>query len=157
MLRREGESPANKTVGASGQALVEFAFSIAIFVLLFIGFFGLAVVLFSFLTANEAAREGTRYLIAQPGASDSDVSQYICQTNVGLGGSQSNCQSMLSAGSLTVTVEPDVNDRVEYGQIAVTVSYRVPVPTLSVSFLDRSTFTFLGPIWVSGVSVMRLE
>lgn len=151
---RSGSDPG---MDSPGQALVEFAFSVSIFILLFIGFFGLAVVLFCFLTANEAAREGTRYLIAKPQAPDSEVSQYICQTNVGLGGSQSNCQNMLTAGNLTVTVEPDSSHRVANGQIAVTVSYRVPVPTLSVGFLDRSSFTFLGPIWVSGVSVMRLE
>ena len=137
--------------------MVEFAFSIAIFVVLFLGFFGLAVVLFSFLTANEAAREGSRYVIAKPQATDSEVRSYICQSDVGLGGSQSVCNSMLTAGTLTISIEPDVDHRVAYGQIAVTVSYRVPVPTLSVGFLDRSSFTFLGPIWVSGVSVMRLE
>jgi Flp pilus assembly protein TadG len=140
-----------------GQALVEFALTIPIFILLLLGFLGMAVILFSFLTANEAARDGSRYVIADPTATDSEVRNYICQKNSGLGGGDTNCLAMLGAGSLTITVEPDVSHRVQNGQLAVTVAYRVPLPTLSVGFLDRSSFTFLGPIWVSGVSVMRFE
>jgi Flp pilus assembly protein TadG len=141
----------------AGQAAVEFALTIPMFILLFVGFFGMAVILFSFLTANEAARDGSRYVIADPTATDSEVKNYICQKNAGLGGSDTNCLTMLGSGSLTITVEPDVSHRVQNGQLAVTVAYRVPLPTLSVGFLDRSSFTFLGPIWVSGVSVMRFE
>ena len=141
----------------AGQAAVEFALTIPIFILLFVGFFGMAVTLFSFLTANEAARDGSHYVIADPTATNTEVNNYICQKNVGLGGSEANCLTMLGSGNLTITVEPDVAHRVTDGQLSVTVAYRVPLPTLSVGFLDRSSFTFVGPIWVSGVSVMRFE
>ena len=140
-----------------GQALVEFALILPVFIILFLGFFGAAVVLFSYVTASSAAREGARFLVANPQATDSQIQTHICATSIGLGGSTANCTSMITSGELVVLVEQALAGRVEKAQVSVTVRYHVPVPTLSVSFLDRTSFTFLGTIWVTGVSVMRIE
>jgi hypothetical protein len=57
---------------------------------------------------------------------------------------------------MCVVIEP-ATARLQNTLVAVTVRYRTPVPTLSVSFLDQTAFTFLGPIWVEGKSAMRIE
>jgi|GEM_PF-939245 len=140
-----------------GQAMVEFAFVFSIFILLFFGFLGLAFVFFSWLTTASAAREGARYVISNPSASDTEINQYICSTSAGLGGGSTGCNSALSTGDLQITTEPSAAGRIANAQVSVTVRYRVPVPTLTVPFLDGSRLTFLGPIWVSSVAVMRID
>lgn len=137
--------------------MVEFALILPIFIMLFIGFFGMGVILFSYVTTASAAREGARYLIANPQATDNQIQAHICATSRGLGGSEAGCLNSIANGTLVVLIEPARAERVEKAQVSVTVRYQVPVPTLSVSFLDRTSFTFLGPIWVSNVSVMRIE
>lgn len=141
----------------AGQATVEFAFSITIFLMLLFGFLGLAIVFFSWLSVANAAREGARYVIANPTAADSQVKTYICSTTVILGGSSAGCNSLLSSGGLKVTIEPTQSARISNSQISVKVEYQVPVPTLRASFIGGGGFTFLGPITVTSLSAMRIE
>lgn len=147
----------NKCADARGQAMVEFALTFSIFILLFIGFVGMGVVLFSYVTTASAAREGARFVIANPQATDAQVRNYICSVNPGLGGTQNACLAYIANNELVITIEPAAAARVPQAQVSVTVRYRVPVPTLSIGFLDRTSFTFLGPIWVQGISIMRIE
>ncbi len=117
----------------------------------------MAMVFFAWLTTANAAREGTRYLIEDPTAIDSEVTSQICRTTVALGMTESNCNANLTNGTLYVLIEPPVGSRVSGTQLNVMVSYRVPVPTLRATFLNGSGITFLGPITVSSTSVMRIE
>lgn len=143
----------------AGQATVEFAFSISIFVFLLFGFIGLAIVFFSWLSVANAAREGARYVIANPSKPDEDVKTYICSTTVILGGSSTNCNNIRQGGSptLIMTIEPAQSARITNAQVSVRVKYQVPVPTLGATFINGSSITFLGPIWVESVSAMRIE
>lgn len=136
--------------------MVEFALMLPVFILVFLGLFGMAIIFFSFVTAQNAAREGARYVIANPAATTNEINTQICSVTAGFG-SPSACLSKISS-ELVITVEPaNASERNANVPVAVTIRYRVPVPTLSVSFLNQPAFTFLAPIWVSGRSVMRIE
>jgi Flp pilus assembly protein TadG len=151
--------------GNHGQAVVEWALMLPIFIPLFVGFMGLAVILFGYVTASSGAREGAGYIIRDPqNVINSQVNQRICDTSAaGLGGSVTGCQNNISSGTLVITVEPSctatpcTSGRGPNAQISVKVSYRVPIPTLSVSLLAGSSFTFLAPIWVTAQSTMRVD
>jgi Flp pilus assembly protein TadG len=158
--RRAQNARANKgrsKRAENGQAMVEFALTFAIFIMLFIGFIGLAIVFFAWLTTVSAAREGARYVIANPSASDSQIKSAICASSVMLGGNASNCNS-LTTSDLIITTEPSsAANRIPNAQISVKVQYRAQVPTLGITWLDGSKMTFLGPIWVSSQAVMRID
>lgn len=141
----------------AGQAAVEFAMTFAIFVLGFFGIVGLAIVFFAWLTSVNGAREGARYIIARPTATDSEVTAQICRTTIGLGMSEANCNSNVSNGTLSVLIEPGVSWCLPGTQMSVKVDYRVPVPTLRASFFNGGGITFLGPVTVTSTAVMRIE
>lgn len=146
---------------SAGQAMVEFALVLGIFILLFFGLIGLTVVFFGWLTTASAAREGTRYAVGDKAALDSAVKDHICETGIMLGGSKSSCLSQISSGELVVTIEPSVTSasvpRLPDSLVTVTVRFHVPVPTIRASFFNGGGITFLAPIWVESTSVMRVE
>ncbi len=55
--------------GDSGQAIIEFALILPVFLLLVFGFVDSARAVFEYITLADAAREGTRYAIVHGGAS----------------------------------------------------------------------------------------
>lgn len=113
---------------------------------------------FAWLSTSSAAREGARFVVGESDATDGEVIAHICNTTVAMGGSAANCNSLVTGGDVTVSVEPAaVSSRVSGAQITVNVAYRVPVPTLRASFFNGGGITFLGPIWVNSRSVMRIE
>ena len=57
--------------GERGQAIVEFALILPVFLLLVFGFIDSARAVFQYITLADAAREGTRYAIVHGGASTS--------------------------------------------------------------------------------------
>ena len=147
--------------------MVEFALMIPIFILVIIGFFGMAVVFFSYVGTAEAAREGARFLVANPQVAETAVQTQICTvspillstTNCIARSEIKNNKSQCSDNpsfDMCIVIEP-ATTRVQGTLLTITVRYRTPVPTLSVSFLDQPGFTFLGPIWVESASVMRIE
>lgn len=146
------------TVREQGQAMVEFALAFGVLVLLFFGIVGMTWVFFAWLSTNSASREGARYVIGKSDATDAQVITHICNTTVAMGGSAASCNNLVTSGQVTVSIEPSaVSSRVSGAQITVNVAYRVPVPTLRASFFNGGGITFLGPIWVSSRSVMRIE
>lgn len=140
----------------SGQATVEFALTISIFIMLLFGFLGLAIVFFAWLTTVSAAREGARFVISNPSASDTQIKNAICSSSIMLGGNTTNCNNLTNA-NLIITTEPASADRIPNAQISVKVQYRAQVPTLGVTWINGSHMTFLGPIWVSSQAVMRID
>ncbi len=146
-----------RRVHESGQTTVEFAITVTFFILGFFGVVGLAMVFFGWLTTTNAAREGTRYLIENPTAEDAAVKSYICKTTIAFGMSEASCNANLAAGTLYILIEPSVSSRVPTTPMSVQVRYQVPVPTLRASFFNGGGITFLGPITVTSMSVMRIE
>ncbi len=157
----------NRTVNQPGQAMVEFALMIPIFILVIVGFFGMAVVFFSYIGASAAAHEGARWLVGHPQIPDSDVQTQICTVSPILlstanciarseiKGNKNDCSTANPSIDMCIVIEPAT--RVQNTLVTVTVRYHTPVPTLSVSFLDQPGFTFLAPIWVESASTMRVE
>lgn len=139
-----------------GQAMVEFALTFSLFVMLFIGFIGLAVTFFAWLTTVSAAREGARYVISNPTVTDTQIKTYICSSSVMLGGSSTNCNSLTTA-DLIITTEPSNGSRNPDTLVNVRVQYRAPIPTLRVSWINGGGMTILGPIWVNSTAVMRID
>ncbi|MBI5305618.1 MAG: pilus assembly protein [Chloroflexi bacterium] len=150
---------------STGQAMVEFALMLPIFIIVVVGFLGMAVVFFSFVGASSAAREGVRFLAGNSYATNAEVQTTICTSNPILM-SSANClsrsqavnnrTSCLDSYDMCIVIEP-ATGRIPGTLLNVTVRYHTPVPTLNVSFLNGPGFTFLGPIWVESTSVMRVE
>lgn len=137
---------------------------IPILLFLIFGFMLLALTLFSYVTTYAAAREGASYVVQDPvNRTDTLVKNQICTTSPGLGGTQTGCQNALSDGSLVVTVDPSCTSapcsdgRGPLHLMTITVKYRVPIPTLSLSLGSGLTATLLGPIWVQSRSIMAIE
>lgn len=147
--------------------MVEFALMLPIFIIVVFGIFGMAMVFFSFVGSSSAAREGARYLAGDPQAANSVVQSYICSVNPILM-SSANCltrsQTVSSKAScengttydMCIVIEP-ASGRIQGTLLSITVRYHVPVPTLSVSWLNGPEMVFLAPIWVESTSVMRVE
>jgi hypothetical protein len=154
----------HRTAGrAQGQATVEFALMLPLFIVLLIGFFGVATMVFSYLTVNNAARDGIHYVITYPDTKDLGLRDQLCRLDgIGLGGSQEACLAKYTAGELLIhgSCYNPITDQTTcqaFDKPDVTVTYRVPVPTLRVTFLNGSTFTILGPITVTATSTMIIE
>lgn len=156
-----------KPTRAVGQSMVEFALMLPIFILVIIGFLGMAMVFFSYIGASSAAREGARLLAGDPQAVNSAVQTHICTANPILMpaatcltrsqvvSTKSSCANGATY-DMCIVIEPETG-RIQGTLLAVTVRYRTPVPTLSVSLLNGPEFTFLAPIWVEATSAMRVE
>lgn len=140
-----------------GQAMIEFALTLGIFILLMIGLIGLTVVFFGWLTTASAAREGARYIVGDPTATAQEVQDHICTTSFMLGGSAAACASNVSAGNLVITISPATVPKLPESQVSVRIRFRVPVPTIRAVFLNGGGITFLGPVYVESLSVMRIE
>ncbi len=157
-----------------GQAMVEFALSISLFLLIFMGFMMMAMLLFAYLTANSAAREGAHLIVSNPRATNAQVADQICTSSFMLGG-RATCLSQIFVSNdraecpppssttkqLLVWVEPGTPEdhtgdpkypeRLSGTVVGVTVCYRAEVPTPRVGIFD------FGPVWVRGRSVMSVE
>ena len=156
--RAEHVSKHRPELREQGQAMVEFALAFGVLLLLFLGIAGMTWIFFAWLSTSSASREGARFVVGDSGATDAEVIAHICNTTVAMGGSSAGCNSLVTSGEVTVTVEPaDIPARVSGAQITVNVGYRVPVPTLRASFFNGGGITFLGPIWVNSRAVMRIE
>lgn len=130
-----------------GQAMVEFAFTIPMFLAILLGFLGFGLILYSYLTVTLASREGARALIYDPSMTVAQVQQRVRDTSISL-----------DRNALTVLVEP--NDRTQWvsrTKISVTAVYTVPLPTVSIPNLRGPAFTLFSPIPVTAVSVMTIE
>ena len=156
-----------KLTRSAGQSMVEFALMLPIFILIVIGFLGMAMVFFSYVGASSAAREGARFLAGDPQVTNSAVQTHICTVNPILM-STANCSARSQVVStktscangstydMCIVIEPETG-RIQGTLLAVTVRYSAHVPTLSVSLLNGPEFIFLAPIWVESTSVMRVE
>ncbi len=157
-----------------GQAMVEFALSISLFLLVLMGFMMMAMLLFAYLTANSAAREGAHLVVSKTEATNAEVANQICTSSFMVGGRES-CLSQISVSNdpavcpppssttrrLLVWVEPGTPadhpsdpsypKRLSGTIVGVTVCYRAEVPTPRVGIFD------FGPVWVRGRSVMSVE
>ena len=121
-----------------GQAIVEMALVLPIFLLLLFGVIEMGQVGYAYITVANAARSGGR--IAAVGGSDSDINTAVL-----------NGAPALNPASLQVTIDPSQAQRQSGESVSVQVSYPVQLIIPVISNLIPN------PIVVNSRIVMRVE
>ena len=97
----------------NGQAIVEMALVLPIFLLLLFGIFEMSIIGYTYISLNNAARAGAR--VASVGGSDLDITTTIQNAVV------------LNNSSLTINITPPENQRQSGQDVTVNVSYPVQI------------------------------
>lgn len=149
----------------NGQALVEFALTIPLILILLIGLAAVAYVLFSWITLYHAANEGLSYTLRNPisGNTQSEREQEVVtavEESV-----TPNLYSLFAEGTVACsedkvtgydwyctyseTPATTVNISIPSDQVAVTVRYEVPLPRVSIPLIvSDDVFTVMAPFHV---------
>lgn len=103
-----------------GQSLVEFAILLPILLLLLMGILEFGIMLNSYLTINNSAREGARLGIVA--GSDLEINQLIATISPNL-----------DSGNIIVNITPSEGNRISGGTLTVEViyNYQVTIPIIS--------------------------
>lgn len=130
-----------------GQAMVEFALTIPLFIAIFMGFILFSMLFYSYLTVTLASREGAGALVRDPKQTVAQIQARVRSTSISL-----------DPAGLTVTVEPaNTADWLPGVKINVTAVYMVPLPIISIPNLRGPATRIFGPIPVTSTSVMTIE
>ncbi len=130
-----------------GQALVEFAYTLPIFLGLLIGLAAMSILFYSFVTTQLAVREGTSAIVHDPKHQTVTAIQTLVRSK----------SFALDASQLSVLVEPtDATAWLSGVQVSVTAVYYVPIPTATIPLIGGSAIRF-GPIPIKAQSVMTIE
>ncbi|MDR7866091.1 MAG: pilus assembly protein [Sporomusaceae bacterium] len=130
-----------------GQAIVEFALVLPVFLLLLVGMMEFGLVLHDYVTVAEAARVGAR-------------AASVHKDNATITAATKNAAPGLSADQLTVTITPDVlTARTTDTAVTVTVVYPVPtyVPSITNPWSGEEYAILPATVNVTGRAVMRME
>ncbi|MCM8710241.1 pilus assembly protein [Clostridium sp. SYSU_GA19001] len=113
-----------------GQALVEFAIILPLLLLLIMGIVQFSMIINSYLSIQNAAREGARAGIL--GSSDIEIKNIIKAVS-----------PSLEASNLTVTITPTESSRKSGDTLTVKIDYNYPliVPIISSIFNDVVTLS----------------
>lgn len=130
-----------------GQAMIEFALTVPIVILLLILVVGLAFMLYSFVTLSSCAREGARLIMERPQATQVELAEY---TKRGAG--------ILDRDLMTVTTSPAPEARNPGANVTVAVSYPFQIVDVTVPYiLAPGDFRIFPTIWLNAVSTMNLD
>ncbi|OBR90315.1 MULTISPECIES: TadE/TadG family type IV pilus assembly protein [Clostridium] len=121
-----------------GQALVEFAIILPILLLIVMGIVQFGMVINSYLTIENASREGARAGII--GSTDQEIQYLIVATSPNL-----------DPKNLTVTITPDESSRRSGDSLIVKVTYKYNLTVPIISSL------FNNVIVLNGQTTMRVE
>lgn len=131
----------------SGQAMVEFALTLSLFLAILFGFVLFGMLFYSYLTVTLASREGASAIVHDPKITVAQVQQRVQDTSISL-----------DRNALTITVEPsNTADWLPGVKINVTARYIVPLPVISIPNLSGPATPVFGPIPVTATSVMTIE
>ena len=137
----------NKGRDGRGQAMVEFALTVPIILILFISVVLFSFMLYSFVTLSHGAREGTRYIVGTPTVSDADLTAYV-KTKMGI----------LDADQVVVAITPAPESRQPGTNVTVTLSYPFQLVNVYVPYvIAPGGFTMFPPIWLRAVSTMYMD
>ena len=120
-----------------GQAIVEFALVLPIFLLLVLGSMEFGLVFHQYQIVTSASREGAR--VATLGGTDAEVVAAV-----------KAAASTINSGALSTTISPAT--RVRGNSVTVTVTNPVPIQTPLIA-----QFITPNPYPVTGKTVMRME
>lgn len=132
MLRRKlkGSSP--------GQAVLEFALVLPVFLLLVFGIVEMSRIGYSYVTLSNAVRSGTR--VASVGGLDSDIVNAIA-----------NSAPLLDRNLMTIEIVPDDSGRRSGSSVTVSASYPVSLTTPIISQVIPN------PVVINASLSMRIE
>ena len=141
------EKDTNKGRDGRGQAMVEFALTVPIILILFISVVLFSFMLYSFVTLSHGAREGTRYIVGAPQASDTEVEDYV-KARFGL----------LDPNQAVIVIEPDPAERQPGSNVTVRISYPFQLVDVYVPYIIApGGFRMFPPIWLRAVSTMYMD
>ncbi len=131
-----------------GQAIVEMALILPLFLLLLIGMLEFGLILHDYITVAEAARAGAR-------------AAAVGKDNTAIENAVKNASPGLDKAKLTITITPAAQaSRTVDSAATVTVTYpvEVPVPAIPNPFSAAGEFKILPEIVnITGKAVMRVE
>jgi Flp pilus assembly protein TadG len=108
-----------------GQALIEFSIIIPVLLLLLLGIAELSMVLNSYLSIENAAREGAR--IGVVNASDTDIKNRILNTT-----------PTINSNNLNIQITPSENDRSSGDNLTISITYNYHTITPLISALFQN-------------------
>jgi len=130
-----------------GQAIVELALVLPVFLLLLVGMMEFGLVLHDYVTVAEAARVGAR-------------AAAVHKDNATITAATKNAAPGLPADQLTVTISPELlAARTTDTAVTVTVVYPVPtyVPSITNPWSGEEYAILPATVNVTGRAVMRME
>ncbi|MCX7884744.1 MAG: pilus assembly protein [Caloramator sp.] len=109
-----------KHLKKKGQALVEFAIMLPVFIFILAGIIEFGIMLNSYLTIQNASREGARYGIM--GSNDTDIIQVVYATSPNLDENKM---------SIEITPQDSIRKSGDRVTVKVTYNYQLVVPIIS--------------------------
>ncbi|GEM_PF-3767999 len=101
-----------------GQALLEFALSLPVVLMVLIGFVGMAYLFYSWITLYHAANEGVSYAVRYPQATEFQIVQNAIRPNM---------FALYDASNIVVRKYPD--------RVTILIEYQVPLPTVRIPYV----------------------
>ena len=120
-----------------GQAMVEFALILPVFILILLGIMEFGLVFHQYLVVTAASREGAR--VAALGGTDAETRTIV-----------NNSAASVNTGQLTTTITPTVRVKGQTVSVQVTNPVTIRTPLIAQAFPQN-------PFPVSGTTVMRVE
>lgn len=147
----------------SGQSATEFAFMLPVFLMVFVGLASVSLLLFSYVTAQLAVREGASALVRDPTQSIYQIRTIVC--NNAFAFDKSQISTIVNPSPKNATLVQCTNlDSTEGAypytlgtQVGVSIFYNVPLPTVSLPVASGGTNQVLfRPIQIYALSLMTV-
>lgn len=130
-----------------GQSMIEFALTLPIIIILFVVVVVFSFMLYAHVTMSHSAREGTRYIVGSPQASDVEVETYV-KSKLGI----------LDKTRAVIVISPEPADRDPGENVTVQISYPFQVVNVYVPYIiSPGGFRMFPPVWVTAVSTMYMD
>ena len=120
-----------------GQAIVEFALILPVFILILLGIMEFGLVFHQYLVVTAASREGAR--VAALGGTDAETRTIV-----------NNSAASVNTGQLTTTITPANRVKGQTVSVQVTNPVTIRAPLISQAFPQN-------PFPVTGTTIMRVE
>ena len=141
----------------SGQSLVEFTFMLPILLAVLIGVAVFAMLFYSYLTLQLAAREGTNAIIDDPTKQTGPLIVTLVRARVfSMDPNQVNVVVVPWWDPNDADPQKRINPWARGVRVSVTATYTVPLPRLSIPMFGGGTVRF-GPIPIQAVSMMTVN
>lgn len=139
-----------------GQQMVEFALTFTIFCLLLMALALFGTVFFSYASIVQAAREGSRHLMAHPLLpADPDTFETADQEAIWV---VTNSIPLLDwRNHMTINIMPEPQYRVPGGYVAVEIHYTMELLDLNIPVIGGESVHLLGPIHLRTMSRRSLD